>query len=432
MVASALFAREYGAATDLASTLAASLGISSPAAEQLLRRAGERIQRTVPGLHANPVEISSAGVRVKGVAGVVELDGCELEVAPKYSPSSHAGWREDLLFLALFSKYGELMIQDHISAGHSAANDLSELAARVLLRMFYGNRRTPLRVRSMESFVSFDYDTEIETESLFSPTEDGFEQRGYRHSNDNEYASTVVSGARALLGRLRGSPVRAQLVRMVQDVGPQTTPPSRERRKLPPRLRHWQALYDLAFELARSGGLAPGHKGFISPGFAVNTWRTWQDVLAKSLVLALGATRVKNQVKFHLGSRETGGASVPLFCTPDTVVEGVSSRLIVDAKYKGESDQDFDHIGSADIYESLAFARATGSNRVVLIYPMTAPKPKETGASEVAERVWVGSIEIAALTVEINGIAKPGGLLKFVSGLKTGLSGVGAASPMTA
>lgn len=418
-----LIAREYGDPIDLASALASSQSITRERAEHLLRRAGERIQRAIGGLKANPVELGSSGVRVKGVAGVIEIDsGIELEIAPKYASKSHTRWREDLLFLAMFCKYGELLAETRITAGSSAANDLSDLAAKVVLRMFYGNRRSPLRTRSLQRFESYEYETDIEPDDLLLPGDEGFRQKAYSFSRDNEFSATLMAGAAALLGRVRASPLRAQLARMQRDIGPQTARASKLRRRLPARLRHWQPLYDFCFELSRDSGLAPGAKGYFSPGFVLSTWQTWEDAIAKSLVLAFGSSVVRNKPTRFLGQRAANAKVSDVICVPDSVVTFGSDTYVVDAKYKGEADEGFDHITNADLYESLAFAKAANAKSIILVYPQTDDNPSvKTGDSYVAEVVTMGSVQVHALCIQLNGIAKPGGLLTFVTGLRSSI-----------
>ena len=62
------------------------------------------------------------------------------------------------------------------------------------------------------------------------------------------------------------------------------------------------------------------------------------------------------------------GAVSMLSVYPDCVIEpdGARPRMLLDAKYKGHVEKGQLRISEADVYEALAFTRATGCNLVAL------------------------------------------------------------------
>jgi hypothetical protein len=80
-------------------------------------------------------------------------------------------------------------------------------------------------------------------------------------------------------------------------------------------------------------------------------------------------------------------------------------------------------IEEADIYEAMAFARATGCNRVVLAYPAAPDVPlNATGICTVFERVYVEPVFIVGVQVEVRGISRTGALRAFAARLANGIT----------
>ncbi len=151
-----------------------------------------------------------------------------------------------------------------------------------------------------------------------------------------------------------------------------------------------------------------------------------------SLVLRLGFGRsvVVAQKAFSLGTRTRGNMGVTrlLSVFPDFVIEpdGDRPRMILDAKYKGHVEKNGQtRISEADIYESLAFSRATSCNLVVLVYPaLPTDELQPIGACIVFEKIQVGLVYILGVQIETRGISKAGALNKFALSLANFLSSV--------
>lgn len=410
---------EWRLAQDLIGQYAAARKVSVAEAETGIRQLGERVQKSLH-LQKSPLEISANGVLAKGVAGVVGIDrDFEVEIVPKYAATDGAHWRQDLLFMSMLSKHGNLLLQNHIRASSSGANDLTTLVAEVFLRLFHGNRRAPLKTYRFTRFTDFALDGEFDPEDLLFPEAEGFTQHHYDFDTNNEYSATVRAAVIELCGRVRDPALYSRLRIVSAQLNSVRAPPSVIRRTLPARLRRWQELYDLSFDVARGFGLSPGDSLHRLPGFVVNTWQLWQDLVGRALVLSFGSEAASLQHEYEVGRSLRNGRPSRVTVTPDAVLGDRSPPVIVDAKYKGRSDSGNDGIGTPDFYEVLAFMRAASATQAILVYPATDRHPGKTGATEVLERIDMKNGDVLwAVALEVNGISAPGGFAAFVEGLK--------------
>lgn len=398
---------------------ASARAISEAEAERAIGRLGERIQKSLR-LGKSPIVTSSGGILAKGIAGIAGLDSdFEIEIMPKYVHSANRHWRQDLLFMSMVSKHGDLLLHDQIRATPSAANDLASFVAEVLLRLFYSNRRTPLKKYRFVSYQDFTLDGDFDAENLLLPGTDGFVQHRFQFDTDNEYSATVKTAVETLSRTIRDPSILSRLRRLSADIGRVTTPPSKRRCVLPGRLRRWQTLYDLSFDISRGFGLSPGDSVHKIPGFIVSTWQIWQDLIARALVMAFGNYAVKNQRRYPLGQSWKAGKGTIVNTTPDSVLSNLCPALIVDAKYKARNDIAFDGINEVDFYETLAFMRGANTNRAILVYPASTTHPRQTGSTEIIEKIQLSDGEtIWGVSLEVNGISESGGFLSFINGLK--------------
>ncbi len=336
---------EYGAPRDILPVVAGALRETVAQAEKRLRATGERIQR-YHGLAFNPIEIVGDRVMAKGVAGIVALaPGVELEIRPKYAGEGD-DWRADLLFLALFAAHGRIDPIRTIASDKSTPNSLADLIARTLLNELRRNHRTPLKARRRVTTETFEPLGEIDPDTLLNPGEEGWRQTFYAMSRDNEYWATIHAGAHALLGHVRDVQVAVMLRDAVGRWGSPAVRPSRIRRILPPRLSAWQRAYDLALELLKNAGFAPGSGAFATFEFTLDTWRTWEALVERSLVMRLGANRVQLQKDFQLGIIHRAGRATSSLVRPDALVD-VDGPIVFDAKYKGNEERGRNTVSAA-------------------------------------------------------------------------------------
>lgn len=403
---------EYGPPVPIIGDLAAHLGCSPADAEQQLRKVGERLQAQ-HSLAANPIEINGNGVSAKRVAGTVGIGrDVELEIRPKFAAPGDE-WQEDLLFLALFTVYGHVDLIRTVAAATTSQNTMADLVGRILLGLIGQNSRRPLKTRRASTVFSFEPLSELEPEAMLNPEDDGWPQRIYQMSLDNEWWATIHAGIQSLLPHLRDPSITCGLVDLVARRGRPRARPSIVRKTLPPRLAPWQPAYDLSYELNRGLSTTPSLGPFATFGFTVDTWRTWEALLERALVMAVGANRVVLQAGHRFGTAAKGAQTSALEVFPDAVISDANGLHIVDAKYKGRHERGFEGISASDRYEMLAFMHAVGTNRATLLYPSLVTM----AVGAVPEELEVSTIPmgtIRAVSLGIRGIGKPAGLYKFI------------------
>ena len=80
-------------------------------------------------------------------------------------------------------------------------------------------------------------------------------------------------------------------------------------------------------------------------------------------------------------------------------------------------------IDTADIYEGLAFMRASGAKKLALLYPQpmgdVAAPPAQLGGSTLFESITVGDENIQGFLIEVRGISQREGLHHFANHLGT-------------
>lgn len=403
---------EYGPPVAIIGDLAAHLGLSPADTEQQLRKVGERLQAQ-HSLASNPIEISGNGVAAKRVAGTVAIGrDAELEIRPKFAAPGDE-WQEDLLFLALFTVYGHVDLIRTVAAATTSQNTMADLVGRILLGLIGQNSRRPLKTRRASTVFSWEPLSELDPEAIINPEDDGWPQRIYQMSLDNEWWATIHGGIQSLLPHLRDPSISSGLTDLVARWRRPNTRPSIVRKTLPPRLSAWQPAYDLSYELTRGSSTAPSLGPFATFGFTVDTWRTWEALLERALIMAVGANRVALQIGHPFGTAVKGAQTATLEVFPDAVISGPDGLHIVDAKYKGRYERGFEGISASDRYEVLAFMHAVGTNRATLLYPsLSAANVGDDPEELEISTVPLGTIRAVALG--IRQIGKPAGLYKFV------------------
>ncbi|GIK51473.1 MAG: hypothetical protein BroJett014_04460 [Planctomycetota bacterium] len=158
----------------------------------------------------------------------------------------------------------------------------------------------------------------------------------------------------------------------------------------------------------------------MAPGFVLDTWRVWEDLLTVALRLSWGSGKVNVQRSVALGTRMVLGAdgkahSRTAWVTPDLDLSCGGDGVLIDSKYKGRIGESKNRVSEADLYEALAFASASKRKRVILLYPAVArtPSPQPVGTTTIFERIVVGDTAVFAGEVEVRGISKAGGLRRF-------------------
>lgn len=418
---------EYGSPVDLSRAIADAIGVDRIKANSLLLEAGNRAASSLR-LNYNPISVDAKGARAIDFAGLIRLaPSLELEVAPKFLglDDTDTAWREDFFFLSTLSRHGRLLASERLSASGGTPRDLSTLVARSITDMYEARKRRPLRSYRRVREADFFIDGDPDPVELIFPSPDGFEQELIRFDRKNGWNGDILAAAKELLPEVSDPSAASSLVRLIEDLSPQKVAANR-RKPIPARHRAWKPLHELSVDVLGGLGLSYKQGQSHAPGYLVNTWRVWEDLLTVAARLGFGRSAVVPQQGYSLGTkiRMRTGALSKLSVYPDCVIEqdGTRPRMLLDAKYKGHVEKGQLRISETDIYEALAFSRATGCNLVALAYPAqpdTVPQP--VGACMVFEKVVVDSVQIVGIQIESRLISKTGALRAFASNMAAGL-----------
>lgn len=419
---------EYGAPKDLCKEIFEATGLERGIANQMLIEAGARAASGL-GVSVNPISIESKGVRAAGVAGLIRLGpSLELEIAPKFLglDDADANWREDFFFLSTLLRHGRLFASERLTAASGAPRDLSTLVARALTEMYQARKRRPLRAYRRAKEMDFFIDGDPDPVDLLFPGPDGFEQEIVRFDRQNTWNGIISAAARELLPEVSDATAAAGLMRLIEDLAPQSRPNAARWKALPSRHRAWQPLYDLSVDVLKGLGLTYKQGTAYVPGYVVSTWQVWEDLLTLAARIGFGRSAVSSQVELALGTRArlaTGPKALNV--KPDCVIQPAHSlpRFLLDAKYKGNIERGSLRITEADVYEAMAFAAAARCEHVVLAYPAPPDTPqKPPGTCLAFERIEVPSVRIIGIQVEVRGISRLGALQGFATALSGGIS----------
>lgn len=418
---------EYGVPVDPERFVQETTNLDKDTAIRLLTKAGLRVASSL-GFDYNPIRADTRGVRAVDFAGLVRLSpSLELEVSPKFLglDETDATWREDFYFLSTLSRHGRILATDRISASGKSLRDLATLIARSMSDMYESRRRRPLRSYRRVVEINFSLEGEIDPEGLRAPSPDGFEHEFFKFDRQNPWNADIVAAAKGLLPEVSNPSVAGSLMRVIRDLSPQRAPQLRFK-PVPARHRSWGPLHELSRDLLRGLGLGYERGQLRAPGFLVATWRAWEHLIILGARLAFGGSTVTSHAGFELGSKVKlrSGTKNLLSVYPDCHVaaSGTRPQLLIDAKYKGHLEKGQLRIAEADVYEALAFSRASNCRIVVLAYPdrpVGAPLP--VGTCRPFETVKIGDLTIIGVQVEIRRISQSGALGQFSANFKNGI-----------
>lgn len=422
---------EYGPPTPVVADMAAATHRPVSEIRDLVMQRGERAATTL-GLSDSPLALTGSAIRAEGMAGLLRIDrGLELEIAPKFlgTGQEHAGWAEDFFFLAMLSRHGYLLAKESVSSARGTS-DLMTLLANALIGMYWQLHRRPLKAYRNVHEESFFLDGEVDPFDLRLPSADGFTQTSFQFTRSNPTNALIKVAAKTLAGQVRSYQLQERLSCLASHLGPQPEPPRRklDAWRLSPRARAWQPVLDLSVDIIGGvgAGLHPGERR--GPGFIVNTWRVWQDLLSIAARIHFGGAHAIPEKKRVLGSRHNllSGKLSDLVVKPDLRIQQRDAPLfLVDAKYKGRVGRSGFRISEADVYEALAFSRASDDCPIVLAYPRTSDRaPAGLGSLCVMERIEIDATRIIAVDVEVRGISSKGGLPRFCERFGTCLATV--------
>lgn len=386
-----------------------------------LRELNDRV-RQILRHDVDPVTTSASGTwKADGVAGLLRLNSkIELEVVPKFLDPTISTWRLDFFLLAVLVRTGHVLYHDEISSGAQERGDLATLIARSLLTQCAANERRPIRSYRRMRRSEFAIDGDVDWETVYPPDADGFAVTRLELSRQNPFNATLAAGVQTLIGEVADADTQDQLRLLGRRFGPQSSPPTAYA-GLPSRYRGWQQAYELAQLIVDGLGLDLDSGAFNGPGFILSTWSAWEHLCEEVLRRALPDYQVHGQRRWILGHRESGTAAV--YIKPDiSPMSGGAVSFLLDAKYKTRLDRSL-RIGAADLYESLAFLRATKAAKMFLLYPsLDSPEILPLGAWRRFDEIKVGELAVEGIEIQVQGLAQYGGFGALVGGAREALA----------
>lgn len=417
---------EYSDPQPVLQKIAMDLGAESAFVRDQIISAGERVARIL-SLSNNPICVSGTKIQVANVAGLLRVGPrLELEIAPKFLGTTWVNWREDFFFISMLSRHGRLLANERLGSAVGAKENLATLVARAMIVMYWENQRRPLRTYRLARIEDFVVDGEVDPESIVLPSVDGYEQQLVTYDRRNIYNAAILSAAYTLIPETRDPQTQRQLIRVAEYLSPQLSISHARHCLVPNRAKRWQALHDLAIDILRGFGIAYNKESARAPGYILDTWRVWEDLLTIALRMSLGSNNLDIQRSIALGVRETiepNGRKVSknALVTPDIYMKD-GTEIVLDAKYKGRISDARNRILESDLYEALAFAAAAKRRKVLLLYPAIARgnTPKDVGTTTVFERITVDDVSVIGIEVEVRGISRTGALKHFANNIKKG------------
>jgi 5-methylcytosine-specific restriction enzyme subunit McrC len=397
-------------------------GMDAQQASVVLTRTSSRLGKDAEA--APRFRFDGTLVRAAGIAGIVRLTPTlELEIIPKFL-RAETPWQEDFFQLALLSRHTQLLSSAPVAASLHQKSDLTTIIAMNLLALIRANRRNPLRTYQIRRWFDFEVDGDLEPESFFDVSEEGFAQSLPTFSRVNPFSILIDHALRLLANEVSNPSLAAQLRNEI--TGPKAHAEFNPAPlRAPSRHRRWQPILDMAYLICEEFGGSLRMGRLSAPGFVLDTWRAWEDAITFAIRRSRSSSAiVRSQTVLTLGNRTRGTQTKPATTTPDVLIEQEAEILVVDAKYKGRPTDEY-RVINTDLYEALAFLKAADANRAILLYPSDGlSTPDLTGTVEEFERISVDSLTVIGARVVVQGIGERGGLLRFSQMVGEWLGGV--------
>lgn len=423
---------EYGSPVNGIDSIANELGLRPTELKSMLLQKGNEIAHML-NLNEQPIQIVNDTLRIIKIAGILAVgSNLEIEIAPKFlgTDSENIFWREDFFFMAILSKYGRVLDRDRIRAELDKDNGLNIILAKIIIEMYQNNSHRPIRTYNKRIFEDYSIDGECEPESIVFPSENGYEQYEISYRKQNKYNSVIRSAISQISYDVKDITVRSQLDRIMHDLGEQALYNKHSIRKVVPnRNIKWQGLYSLCIDILMGSGLALKRGQLSSLGYAMDTWRVWEDFLNITMGIGFGNRLLRTQFSHTLGQRYHMENNKIISITkaqvrPDIIVLDSNSghyKFILDAKYKGNIEKSKNRISEEDLYEAMAFALSTKCNKVFLAYPSNPVKGAQLGDINIFEKLVIDQIIVIGIEINIMGISERNGFAKFIHTSKKNL-----------
>jgi 5-methylcytosine-specific restriction endonuclease McrBC regulatory subunit McrC len=357
-------------------------------------------------------ETKGASFRFAGISGLLSLDRNRwIEIIPKFIGETNADWREDFLWVVGKTSSDGINYSSSIPSTSAKSSSLYDVIAKIWCDEFEANDRKPIRKYRQQTWRSFNIDGEIQGDLTETANEDGFLQRGIVLTKQTLFNALLREAAEVLLKKSTSPQVSQRLAKATTRLGKRDPKFALSAvPELPSRNSSWGACMNLSKIIVSTSAIGYGKsEGLGMPSFIVKTHVTW-EMLTRQLCRSVFAGSSVSKATYDLGIRRKPGAKDgSLAVTPDVTVDmGNGAMLLFDAKYKPGGQHGSVSISNADIYESLAFMKATRCDEIGLIYP----SPEHVDATRqllVTETVKVGGKTIKAMLLGVTGISRPQG-----------------------
>ena len=392
-------------------------GIPEPAAlrlQALAEREGRRLRAPQPVL----VRTARPGLRAGQVVGVLTVARASVEILPKIEGESDGAVRGALIRMLAVAL--DLAVADsEPSSMATQRNDLLEILVRLFAeRLLAAARRgLPHRYRLHEDDLAMlrgKLDTRrqllrnaVRADRLACVFDE--------LSVDTPLNRVLAAAVRRLVPAVRTVANRrrlAELAARFESVG-DSAYPLREPVRLDRTNRAFHRLHELArlFLAGDWQGTGAGRAQGFALLFPMND--LFEAFVGRSMQLALASRSVRLQRQDRHALVGAGGGLFAL--RPDMVVDG---DVVVDAKWKElKPGQPAFGVAHSDVYQMLAYGRAYGAKRLVLLYPWHRglPEPGVCARWRVAGTPTV--FDVACVDV-----GRPEGVQRTLRGIMDGVS----------
>lgn len=410
-----LGATEHRRSSDVIPGLVAA-GMTNTEAVAALTRSSARLRRSLRLREGSgPILVDGESVEIKGVAGVVRVaPRVELDIAPKFLGFAHPGWREDLLAISNYTRYGNFISQ-HVRAGAGETGDLASVIGRVFVDEFWKHYRKPLRLYRERRWREFELEGELDADLVCEQDADGFPQQAMVLDRRNAYNAQIAAAAEVLAEDVRDATLRTQLLRVRSYLGDQARPSRGYLRPVPARHRPWADLVELSRVIASGADLTLQADRFEAPGFVIRTWEAWEQLVYRALRHRLGPDWAKHHRPYPWGER--GGKPIKVF--PDVTLLGTEPVRLVDAKYRTHAEAGRRRIHREDLMEAAAFMAAAETDRIALLYPRPGTAERlACGDSTVFDVVTINPGRVVvAVDIEVRGFSARNAHRRLAAGL---------------
>lgn len=353
----------------------------------LAERAGGRLK-----LGENGVLVRTRrGLKAQQVVGVLAVPGRTLEILPKIDGEDDAVRKALVRMLAVAHN---LRVADNALAGMARqTHDLLEL----LIRLFAARLLSAVRRGLPRRYIACEEDLRLLRGRLdvvgqftrHAVRPDRLACRFDELSEDTPL-NRVIKAAVLRLARMTRSAANARLLAELAARFEFTGDSARPLEE-PVRLDRTNTAYHDLYRLARLflegewQDTATGRPAGFALLFPMND--LFEEFIGRSLQLALAPRPVRLQARSEHALKEENGSSL-FALQPDAVVEPPGGRIVVDTKWK-ELNLDRRYLGvvPGDIYQVLAYGRAYGAARAILLYPWRG----DIGLAKGVVRQWTAT-----------------------------------------